>query len=325
MNDENIKRREAKITFALTVEGVLVDISHAQRNQPYTCPGCSDSVIPVMGDKNAWHYRHVTVACPYESYLHKTAKRAFYDRARTSTELALILERIVTCSSDKLRHFFPEKPACKAPVAAKYNLSRLFDDVHLEKRDGDTGLTPDVFLRNTQSGAKCYVEIHVTNPCSDEKIKCGIPIIEIAVSSEDDIHRIRSESIDIRQSNVTVYNFYPERREANTCSIQCQYADIIFRSWGVNSRGHLHAKEVSFSDIELSTLAETQTWPADISPEIEMKCLREFLKSQPASDYNCLLCKSAVDWNNGFISCSVKKRTVPYDEANQCAYLEVEE
>ena len=322
---ERIKRREVKTAFALSGNGALVNIRDASRDQSYSCPGCSESVIPVMGDNTAWHYRHMTNVCSYETYLHRTAKIAFYERAATSVVLPLVLEREVICSSEKRIRLLPEKSPCKNTVAARYNLLNLFDDIALEARDNDTGLTPDVFLRNRKSGAKCYIEIYVTHACSEEKILSGIPIIEISVSSEDDIDWIRSESIDSRKGNVTVYSFNPEIRATDVCTGRCQYADVIFRSWEINTRGRLHANEISFRDIETSMLETNQIWPADISSEIEMARLRQFLKSQSITDYNCLLCKSSSSWNDGVIWCSVKKRSVPYDAANQCAFLEIDE
>lgn len=88
-------------------------------------------------------------------------------------------------------------------------LDSIFRSGRAGKHDKVTGLRPDVMLYDTTGERRCYVEICVTHPCSQDKIEAGIPILEFKVQSASDIQMLLTGAYSIKEKILRVFNWLP--------------------------------------------------------------------------------------------------------------------
>lgn len=141
------------------IEGALVHIDALPEKGPkeYICPGCGESLCPVMDSVQENHFRHLSEDdCRVESYLHFVGKRLFKKQYEACLEQGRAFE---------LEYFKPIEcvycghgPCRVKPQPTEFNLASRFKQIFFEKPDGD--FIPDLLLV-TDSGDKLYVEIAV--------------------------------------------------------------------------------------------------------------------------------------------------------------------
>ena len=314
--------------YALDNQGILTHISDAERSNTYTCPGCKIPLIPVLGETNAKHFRHSEECCALESYLHRCAKEAFfycYEQAlNKATPIKLELKRTVYCNSVRLKLLRNKKSQCQKSVPARYNLTEFFGQVQLERRDSDTGLKPDVMLSDPSGNKRCYVEICVTHPCTQEKIETGIPILEFKIETVDDIQMLLSGSYSVSDKRLSAYNWRPPSQTVNICSAPCKFDDIEMSVWSLSDSGRLNEQKLPFTEVDPAVHSNINTWPKAVSFTALSENLRSFLlHKDPDSQFpNCLLCRHSSQWASGYMLCNSKAKQVPYTDARQCANYE---
>lgn len=312
--------RLVQFAFAKSADNGLVHIRNASRAERYTCPGCNELMIPVLGESNAKHFRHHQAVCSYESYLHQTAKLAIYLRLLNEDVVTLKLLREVECRSSKSELLADCYEPCKIIIPAIYNLKALFDQAALERYDPDTGFKPDVLLTNANSLAKCYIEIHVTNPCSKAKIDAGVPILEFHVASEADIAALIKSDLSANDTALTHYNFKLKSRVTESCLEQCQHASIEIDDWKLSNNGRLQKQTYRYQDFEQTSVNTNSAWPKNLAPVEQLTRLRNLIHSDTLNTHaNCVRCVFASSWVEGFLLCDKKLKRVPYTEAQLCA------
>lgn len=315
--------------YALDGQGVLTHISDAQRSHTYTCPGCKSPLITVLGEFNVKHFRHYEESCALETYLHKCAKEAFFYRYKQALNNAmpieLKLERTVRCNGPRLELLRNKDIQCQKTVPACYNLTQFFNRAELEKYDSSTGLIPDVMLSDSTGNRRCYVEICVTSPCTQEKIDTGIPILEFKVLSSADIQMLLSGSYSISDKRLSAYNWRPPSQTVNACSDTCS-ADVEMSVWSLSDSGRLNEKTMRLSEVDLVANSHVNTWPKSVDFTDLPDNLRTFLRhADPHSQLpNCLMCKQATQWDRGHLRCYSKGKWIPYTEARQCVDYETD-
>ncbi|WP_434002439.1 hypothetical protein [Endozoicomonas sp.] len=145
--------------YAQNEQGYLTHISEAQHSHSYTCPGCKNPLIPVLGEFKAKHFRHYEEHCSFETYLHHCAKKAFFYRYRqalkSSKPIRLELVRTVYCNSDRLKLLRTQEVQCQKKVPACYDLTKIFSQAELEQHDSSTGLKPDILLSDSSGNRRC--------------------------------------------------------------------------------------------------------------------------------------------------------------------------
>lgn len=314
--------------FANNQRGKLVHISDGVSEDIYSCPGCKDEMIVVKGKVKAHHFRHNNTKCSYESYLHNTAKTAFYNTfikfKKSSQALKLHLTRAVSCSNEKTSYLQNSSIRCLSTVDARYNLIQLFDDASLEKYDKTTGLTPDVMLSNTNTGNCCYVEIFVTHECSELKVEAGMPIIEINVSCEEDIYYIQKGVFSINDSNLNLYNFKVRDKVVNECHGNCSLSTHELEIWSLSSQGRFNKAISTYSNLTLQELKAANCWPAALENNVKSQKIKELAFSlDPEGLYdNCMKCIQSNGWQDARTYCNVKSTRVAYTEAKNCMHYE---
>lgn len=315
--------------YALDSQGALTHISDAQRSHAYTCPGCKSPLTPVLGEINAKHFRHSEECCVLETYLHKCAKEAFFYRYQQALScgmpISLELERQVFCNVSVLALAGDETRRCLKTVSARYNLTQFFDQVELEKHDKVTGLRPDVMLCDAAGERRCYVEICVTHPCSQEKIETGIPILEFKVQSATDIQMLLTGSYSIKEKSLRVFNWLPPSQTVDTCSGVCPLGNVDMSVWSLSDSGRLNEQTMPLAEVDLTINSAVNTWPRSLGAAELADNLKAFIRhADPHSLFpNCIMCEQAGRWEDGYLQCRSKAKTVPYTEARQCASYKV--
>ncbi len=318
--------------YALDDQGVLTHILDAVRTGHYTCPGCKSALTPVLGEINAKHFRHAHECCALETYLHQCAKLAFFARYEESLKeggapVVLELEREVHCRSPKRALLIHHKVDCIRRIPARYNLSTLFDQAHLEQEDGETGFRPDVMLSHRNRAGLVYIEICVTHPCTPAKIAAGIPILEFKISTLEDIELLRSGSFSIHDERMTAYNFAVPPHASDVCTDACAVGDVPIATWSLSGSGRLHEQVTPFRDVHEVDWTSLTSWPDALPESDKVVRLRHFLREADPNGWypNCLLCNQSSHWESGYLYCSSKRKRVPYTEAQQCADYEADE
>lgn len=321
--------KSIQYAFALDSHGFLIHISQVVRSQDYVCPGCRQNLSPVMGKKNARHFRHVQECCALETYLHRCAKEAFFALYQKSLNdgapISLTLERQVFCTGERLEFARASSFRCQTSVPAKYNLTQFFDTAELEKKDVHTGLKPDVLLSQATNERRCYIEMCVTHPCSPEKIETGVPILEFKIASEADIRRLMTGYYSGKDDNLSVYNWQPPARSEETCRGECSVGNVLLDVWSFSESGRLNRTTQPLSAVDLTANTASNAWPSSTAGAELIANLRNFVgEVDPDSRFpNCVRCEHAGYWEDGFLLCRRKAKMVAYTEARQCASYRV--
>ena len=192
----------AQYRFAFNATEELMDAYELQPERDsgeksYTCLGCGETLIAkVKGEKKEKHFAHKAHAlCNEETYLHRLAKHVFY---RTYLNCIATQQPFnITLSHPKLCEKYATVigHACSLGHTTKqYDLTRYFDRIDLEKRDGS--FIPDLKIyRSGNKEQKIYIEIAVTHFLSQEKQQSDHKIIEIPVETEEDISKITGRNL----------------------------------------------------------------------------------------------------------------------------------
>ena len=186
-----------KYKYAWDNDRHIVEISTVNKqlrgNTQYYCISCGKELIPRLGDKNQHHFAHKssddTISCNNETYLHKLAKIKIKEKFDRVDTFIIKLHKNIICSSVKTCEFSQGAKTCCEQQEKIVNLKSYYDTCTIEKQIGN--FKADILLENSTRPIKpLLIEICVTHPCSEEKINSKLPIIEIPVSSEDDIKEI---------------------------------------------------------------------------------------------------------------------------------------
>lgn len=171
----------------------------SRKSSKYMCLGCGQEMVAALGEKNVHHFRHKNNEnCSHETYLHNYAKKRIKELFDNQEHFLIQYKAENLCSyirTCKLR-------LCKSSFIREIDLKKFFDTCEVEKKCGD--FRPDLLLSHSSfPNRKLFIEIHVHNPCTQEKIKSGYRIIEIDVV--DDSSHIYP--FDERFTNLHFYNF----------------------------------------------------------------------------------------------------------------------
>jgi len=325
-----MESKAIRYAYAINSDNELIHISEVKENEQLKCPSCNINMIAAKGRFMQHHFRHGENGCGYESYLHQSAKIAFFNKFTTAKDqnqpLELKLNRAVECNSPKASILEKINKKCLSTTTANYDLTTLFEIAELEKKDSKTGLTPDVLLTNNFPNLhKCYIEIYVTHKCSEDKISSEIPIIEFEVKDEKAIKYIRNGKFNENDQLLKVYHFKPKNKIINQCVHTCSNASEKINIWSLSLSGRLIKKQCNLASLDNHELHIKNCWPNEIMKTQEDNLIKEMLElNDPHSYYpNCIRCKFYQDRQGSKISCSIKSNTPDYIEANLCMHYEV--
>ena len=158
----------AEFTIAFDNNYQEVSIDDAQKGQEYICENCNHPMIPVRGEEREWHFRHkeVSPGCNHDEWLHNRLVQLLYERL---------------CSEEQFKIKCPDYEIYSRNVA-------------VEKERMYRSFRPDILIQESNDEVY-FLEICVTHPCTEEKRKSGIKIIEIETSDTRVINELKSGDI----------------------------------------------------------------------------------------------------------------------------------
>lgn len=216
-----MKNKQIKYQFAYRGNGEIIDVSKVKKKEMFTCISCGCELIARRGKERVHHFAHKNLNpnCSFETYIHKLAKTTFYLEYNKCLEenkpffIDYKLER-------KCIEIFNQHNKNNIELSChnifnykKYDLTGQFTKISREKKDGD--FIPDI-LMESNSGKKMYVEIYVTHKAEQSKINSKTRILELKITSENDIQPINKHYISFQKDSVKYYNFKIPR-ENNLC------------------------------------------------------------------------------------------------------------
>lgn len=189
-------------------DGRVVNIDdvtkESRKTSKFTCIGCGREMVACLGEVREHYFRHKNNEnCSNETYLHNLAKRRIKEIFDQEAPFYIYYKAINscdlfgTCKLHRCENFFWQT----------IDLKEYFDTCELEKPYD--GFRPDLLLSNSGfPSRKLFIEIHVRNKCTPEKIESGIKIIEIDVFNE----RTAIYPFHEQLPNVHFYNFKFNRK-----------------------------------------------------------------------------------------------------------------
>lgn len=175
-------------------DGNIVDIStvnEANRLSEYYSIGSHTPMIAALGQTNQHYFRAKRgYQLNAETELHKYVKRVLKHRFETEDHFPIKYYRKEYCPNEKDCIFYDElNKGCGILCShfCKYDLKDYYDTATIE---GDyDGFVADVLLTSTSHNRRpVFLEVAVTNPCTEDKKASGHKIIELSVSCEDDAY-----------------------------------------------------------------------------------------------------------------------------------------
>lgn len=310
--------------YANGANGRIYDVSSLtdeSRNlgSPYKCIGCGNELIPNLGKiRTTKYFSHKSVgSCSPETYLHELAKTTFIntyqDCIKEGKPFYFSLYRPKTCTHFKERMGFE----CGGRVREKVDLTKIYESALLESNVGE--FKPDVALIS-QRTSPLFIEIAVTHKCSEEKIKSGNKIIEIAVNTEDDIGIINSCHISDAHESIKTYNISGKLKSGDICQGSCKQdvtAVLVYKSGKVRTVSDKPANILALIGNTAYYEVFKESEDPHKSAQFFISKTRElFFKGVPIK--NCLVCAHHGIGDTDSIFCRKHKKSTKSNQAAEC-------
>lgn len=185
--------------FGLDENNNLVDILKIDKkerfNHKFHCVACGKELIPVMGIQKTYHFRHSNEAnCNNETYLHKLSKLLFKYKFENTNSLYIQANHKQYCSIHNQCKIAHLREDCSTTSMVKYDLKSNYDQVFIEKHIGN--FVADILLvDSTGKNPNFLIEFYVTHKCEHNKLNSQFPILEIKISSDNDIANLFNSNI----------------------------------------------------------------------------------------------------------------------------------
>ncbi len=213
-----------KNLYANTQSNGIIHISEVDKNnrEKYFCCNCKNELIARKGKVYAHHFSHKSdTNCSYETYLHETAKKMFYNNysnaLKNNTPFWFEYEiesKCNTCINIKGLNI-----SCNlSKQIERFDLTKRYDIVEMEK--GHNGFIIDVLLKSSTSDDSIYVEIAVTHKSEDKKIVSKAKILEFNIINENDFKLFSDNQIKISKK-IDYYNFKKVKKDTNLNNLEC--------------------------------------------------------------------------------------------------------
>ena len=165
------------------------DVTEEDRqSHSYHCLNCGERMIPRMGVKRTRHFAHrgEDVHCGQETYLHKLAKLLIKEKFNQEGPFEISYYRDVKCS-DQDSCPFAKPEECHVMKLVTIDLKHFYDNC-IEEQYVD-GFIADLLLTKSDMPERenVLIEIQVSHKSTEQKIQSGLRIIEIHISTEEDI------------------------------------------------------------------------------------------------------------------------------------------
>lgn len=254
--------KEGFYRYAVDDTGETIHVStvnETNRHAGYRCLSCGGEVIPVLGKKNAHHFRHKTDECSYESYIHQLWKQFVFDQWNKVLHLWVTFYVNYSCekiSSCNLYKAYNNLCCNDNQFTETIDLKGKYDTCTIEGSYG--GYRADLLLSNSKNPEiiPTFIEICYKHPCDEQKQNSGIPIIEIIVK-DDNLHLpqtfVENPAIIPGQANNNVggldfvlYGFDRRRRSTHDVRRFSVYQDECGIKHGKVDDGTISCHDIGF-------------------------------------------------------------------------------
>ena len=336
MANATVRYLYARDASGVAVSAEALPEDRSEWVEPFTCLGCeSELVAKVRGEKRAKHFAHKPeTACAPETYLHRLGKEVFRETYLTCLEegapFEVVMDHPLVCTKHRA---LLRKRCDHGTVERTFDLTRYYDAVRMEKRDG--AFVPDLLLyARDRPDRKLYVEIAATHFLSEEKESSGERIIEVPVETEADVERIRDRRLTHDVASFVGFNLQAVEVVDGTCACggQTAFALFVYESGkGVLKEAtlaELVAWRRKFGDrIVYARLYVPQGFADDRSPpavdagQLYVELLLE-ARERAYDVRNCFLCRYGGQSWDSFSGkgafCKIAKRSCNSNDAAQC-------
>lgn len=208
-----------KYNHAIDINGNLIDINsvtEADRNKEYRCLGCGELLRPRLGNKNVHHFAHKNdvLNCSPETYIHKLAKQKIKEWFDSDQPFKISYRQKVTCADAESCPFYKSEE-CYNSELKTYDLKEYYDACSIEEKIDN--FTADLLLTSQKDSSipPILIEIQVTHKSETVKLNSGHRIIEIKITSEDDIDRLL-QSHSIEETSESAYCHNPRLQQTTS-------------------------------------------------------------------------------------------------------------
>lgn len=182
-----------------SVDGELCSIeditTEFRKLHKFYCLSCGEEMVAnLKDDHHRRHFKHKNkTECSNETYLHNLAKKKIAKHFFESEHFYVSYNLIESC---------PKHPNCKyssyyscirSERKRRVDLKQYYQYCEIEKQvkdsNGNIYVADICLISNRPKVPPMLIEIFVSHACSEEKRKSGLWIMEIPISSEDDINR----------------------------------------------------------------------------------------------------------------------------------------
>ena len=320
-----------KYHYAFDEIGNLVNITYISReyrkHHKFFCVSCEKEMTARLGNKRTHHFAHKcdNAACSLETYLHKLSKYAIKWKFDNSQTFGITYNRPILCQNRKSCLFY-EKYECYDNEYKTIDLKKYFDTCNEEQ--SIKGFKADLLLSDSTLKYKGYIllEIYVTHKCSERKINSGQKIIEIRISSEEDIENIIKGNIS-ENDNIRFYGFANDEKPLHVSNVPrfvLYKSDAAYIDYNALCNNNTRLSDKSVLELNISrhySYTEKETIRAyglakAITMGYEIK--------------NCAICKYiCYDGDTGKYRCNLYKRfSTPHfpkqDHAQNCEYYNID-
>lgn len=250
MANTTVRYLYARDASGETVSAEALPEERGEWAEPFACLGCeTELVAKVRGEKRAKHFAHKPgTECTPETYLHRLGKEVFRETYLACLEEGAPFEIVTNHPRVCTKHRALLRKRCDhGAVERTFNLTRYYDAVRMEKRDGR--FVPDLLLyARDRPDRKLYVEIAVTHFLSEEKEASGERIIEIPIETEADVEKLRGRRLTEADASFVGFDRQAVEVVDRDCACGGRTAYALF----IYSSGKGVLKE--------ATLAELSAW-----------------------------------------------------------------
>lgn len=161
----------------------------------FYCLSCGEEMVANLKDDcHRRHFKHKNkTECSNETYLHNLAKKKIARHFLESEHFYVSYNLIKSCSKHTNCKYSSYYSCIRRECKRRVDLKQYYQYCEIEKQvkdsNGNIYVADICLISNRPKVPPMLIEIFVSHACSEEKRKSGLWIMEIPISSEDDINR----------------------------------------------------------------------------------------------------------------------------------------
>ena len=202
MDKDTFRHSANRLTYAINTTGKFVDIDSVSNGNKCGCfcPACKEPLVAKnQGSKRVHHFAHqfgTECDCAFESMLHLLAKEKIRETFLSKSEFWIEFEYKSFCPKYKECYFIRHNE-CYVSKKQHFDVKRFYDSCEQEIAYDSINRRSDlkIFSSTNPERSPIYLEFCVTHASELEKLHCGSKIIEICITSQEDVRKVSEHGI----------------------------------------------------------------------------------------------------------------------------------